>query len=322
MAEEKNSTDSRTGSITQQKRTRVIKQVSWVSIIGNALLAVLKMGFGFIAGSFALISDGIDSLLDVLTSGITYVTASISSQPPDMKHPYGHGRAETIATKILSFVIFFAGSQLVVASVQRLVNGEFSDVPAPAPLYVALISIIGKILLSVYKKRMGVKYRSPMLMANAKNMKNDVLISGGVFVGILCTRVFNVPVLDPLIAAGIGVYILISALGIFSETSLELMDGISDKDLYREVFEAVNSVKAANNPHKTRIRKLNNMYIIDMDIEVDGSLTVKQGHAVAMTVEKKIQDTVPNVYDVQVHVEPEGNVEDHESFGVTEDLLK
>lgn len=307
---------------SRERRIRAIRRASWVGIIGNGFLSVLKMSFGVIAGSFALISDGIDSLTDVLTSGITLFTATISSKPPDLKHPYGHGRAETIATKVLAFIIFFAGSQLVVSAVRRLFQPEAIQTPSTAALYIAAVSIAGKVFLGIYKKRIGTIYRSSMLKADAKNMRNDVLISSSVFTGILFSLILNMPVIDTLIAAAIGVYILISALGIFTETSLELMDGISDHQIYQEVFDAVNSVEAAGNPHKTRIRKFNNMYIIDMDIEVDGSMTVEEGHAAAMEVEANVRNQVSHVYDIHVHVEPKGNVEHKESFGISEDLLR
>ncbi len=322
MAVRKNSTASVSGEKkARSERIRAIRRASKVGIAGNGILAVLKVFFGFTANSFALISDGIDSLTDVLTSGITLFTASISSQPPDMKHPYGHGRAETIATKLLAFIIFFAGSQLIVTAVQRLFRPDHMEIPSSSALYIALISIAGKVFLGIYKKSVGKKYSSSMLIADAKNMRNDVLISASVFTGIVFTLVLSLPIIDTLIAIGIGVYILFSALGIFTETSLELMDGIADEQLYQQVFDAVNSVDAATNPHKTRIRKFNNLYIIDMDIEVDGNLTVAEGHDIAMGVERKVRESVSNVYDIQVHVEPEGNVEKHETFGISEDLL-
>ncbi len=305
-----------------EMRIRAIKLASIVGIIGNGLLAMIKVSVGIVANSFALVSDGIDSFTDVLTSSITLFTASVASQPPDMKHPYGHGRAETIATKFLAFIIFFAGGQLILTAGGKLWNREFLDIPHAVTLYIAVLSILGKVLLGIYKKAVGKKYKSSMLIADAKNMRNDVLISAGVFIGIFVTRTFNLPVLDPILAIIIGVYIIISALGIFSETSLELMDGIADPKIYTMVFDAANSVKPVTNPHKTRIRKLNNLYIIDMDIEVDGDLSVKRGHAIAMAVEKKIYELVPDVYDVHVHVEPLGNIEEEESFGISEDLLQ
>lgn len=323
MAAEENRTPGKTvDNQSVEVRVRAIKAASVIGIVGNGLLAVIKVAVGLIANSFALVSDGIDSFTDVLTSSITLFTASISSRPPDMKHPYGHGRAETIATKMLAFIIFFAGGQLVLSAGGKLWNRDYLDVPGSVTLYIAALSIAGKVLLGYYKKIIGTRYKSSMLIADAKNMRNDVLISASVFAGIFVTRIFNFPVLDPILAVIIGIYIILSALGIFTETSLELMDGIADPRIYQMVFDAANAVTAVTNPHKTRIRKLNNLYIIDMDIEVDGNLTVKRGHAIAMAVEKNIYDSVPDVYDVHVHVEPCGNIEEEESFGISEDHLQ
>ena len=99
------------------------------------------------------------------------------------------------------------------------------------------------------------------------------------------------------------------------------MDGVDDPDIYKRVFKIVKTIPGTGNPHKTRIRKLNNVYIIDMDIEVAGDLTVEEGHTIAMEVEKAIRKQICEIYDMNVHVEPTGNYEKRESFGLTEDLI-
>jgi len=313
---------SYSSSEADERRTKIIKRASWVGIIFNSILAMLKITFGFLAHSYALIGDGIDSFTDVVTSGVTLVTASIAAQPPDKEHPYGHGRAETIATKLLSFIIFFAGAQLAVSAVKRIITPEELRLPEFPAFAVIIVSIVVKIFLSVYKKRAGKAAGSAMISADAQNMRNDVLISVSVLVGLLFTVLLEIPVIDSIAALLVSFWILKTALGIFLETSRELMDGVDNPELYRKVFEIVNSVPGTGNPHKTRIRKLNNVYIIDMDIEVDGSLTVKQGHAIAMAVEKAIKSAVPDVYDTQVHIEPVGNYEKREIYGLNENLIK
>ena len=110
--------------ISGGSRLRAIVTASWVGIVGNGVLALAKLIAGFVSGSVAVLSDGIDSALDILTSMITLIAARITSMPPDVHHPYGHTRAETIATKSLSFVIFFAGAQLAISSVARIVSGD------------------------------------------------------------------------------------------------------------------------------------------------------------------------------------------------------
>ncbi|HPG87927.1 MAG TPA: cation diffusion facilitator family transporter, partial [Spirochaetales bacterium] len=109
-------------------RTRIIKRAAVVSLVGNAALAVLKVAAGFAAGSLAVVGDGVDSSTDVLISIVALVAAAVSSKPSDKEHPYGHARAETTATTVLAFFIFFAGAQLILATVRSLLAGEARSV--------------------------------------------------------------------------------------------------------------------------------------------------------------------------------------------------
>jgi len=281
-------------------------------------LALLKIIAGLRAGSLAVLGDGIDSTTDIVASGITLFAAGIIAKPPDREHPYGHFRAETIATKTLSFIIFFVGAQLVLSTIRRLISGQFEGVPEITALYAAGISIIGKIALTALLLRAGKKLDSSMLRANGTNMQNDILISAGVLVGVLLTQVFRLPLLDSIVALLVGLWIMRTAFMIFKESNLELMDGVGDQTIYPAIFKAVEEVAGAVNPHRTRVRRLGNMYIIDLDIEVDGKKTVIEAHRIALQVEGEIKQRVDNVYDIMVHVEPEGNIEQGERFGITD----
>jgi len=298
-------------------RIKEIRKASIAGIAGNGILSAAKIGAGIAGGSYALISDGIDSATDIVTSLVTLYTARISTRPPDENHPYGHGRAETLATKVLSFIIFFAGAQLAYSSLKELVIGSGRRIPSTMVIYFVLLSIAGKIILAVYKYRVGRKVDSPMLIADAKNMVNDVLISFSVLTGLAFTFVLKLPVLDTITALLVSLWIMKTAFGIFLETSIELMDGLQDKSIYRKVFDATCSVEGVRNPHKTRIRKINTQYIVDMAIEVDGNLTVKEGHDKATEVRHCIQNQLDNIYDVIIHVEPIGNEEKSETFGLS-----
>ncbi len=103
--------------ISSEDRYQAIKQASVIGIIANTILGAVKIVIGFLFSSLSLVSDGVDSATDVITSAISLIAAKITKTPPDMEHPYGHGRAETVATKMLSFVIFFVGAQLFVSSI-------------------------------------------------------------------------------------------------------------------------------------------------------------------------------------------------------------
>ncbi len=302
-------------------RKKEIDKASWAGIIGNGILGILKIGIGIISGSLAVIGDGIDSSTDILTSVITLFAARIISKPPDRQHPYGHSRAETIATKILSFVIFFAGAQLAVSTIKTLIEGQIREQPSAAAIYVTIISIAGKIFLSYYKFKKGKLVESPMLIADARNMRNDILISATVLAGLLFTNILNLPILDSITAFIVSIWIMKTAFDIFIKTQIELMDGIEDSNIYKIVFDSVNSVAGASNPHRTRIRQLGNMIIVDLDIEVDGKLSVTEGHSIGEAVEKEIKANIKNVYDVIVHIEPEGNIEKLERYGLSQETL-
>ncbi len=172
-------------------REQEIKNASWIGISGNAALSVLKITAGLISGSLAVVADGVDSSSDIITSVITLITANLLMKPPNKKYPYGYDKADTIATKALSFIIFFAGAQLFIATIRKFIHGSIVEPPTPLAVYVTLISIIGKLFLSLHQFRAGKKTGSAMLIANGKNMQNDVLISISVLMGLAGVYLFK-----------------------------------------------------------------------------------------------------------------------------------
>ncbi len=304
-----------------EERERVLVKASWISVVGNAVLSVGKIAVGLLSGSLAVLSDGIDSATDVVISLVTLFTARIVNRPPDRKYAYGYRKAEDVATKVLSFIIFFAGVQMFVSSIRAVFSNEPREIPAVIAIYVTVLSMAGKLLLSWYQFRQGRRADSPMLIANAKNLRNDVLISAGVLAGLVFTFMLDLPVLDAITSLLISLYIIKSAIDIFMETNVVLMDGISDPTLYGKIIAAVESVPGASNPHRIRSRPIGNQYEISLDVEMDGHLTLKDAHAIAQEVEKTIRREVENVYDIVVHAEPSGTHHEKEKFGVNKDML-
>lgn len=303
-------------------RTQIIIKASWIAVIANALLAALKIFVGFLAGSLALVGDGIDSATDIVTSLITLFTARLISRPPSLRFPYGYRKADAVASKALSFVVFFAGAQLAISTVERVIEGGVREIPNVIAVYAVIVSIIGKLLLSWYLLKVGNKVESPMLLANGKNMKNDVLISASVLLGLIFTLYFSIPIIDSVFAFLISIYIMKSAFDIFMESNYELMDGVKDKGVYKTIISAITKVKGANNPHRIRVRKISNMYVVAVDIEVDPELKISEGHHIAQLVEQSLKAGLVNVFDILVHVEPIGNVERDESEGISTKDIK
>ena len=307
--------------ISDKNRTKTIKRASWVAIGGNTVLGISKLVIGLISGSLAVVADAIDTITDILTSFITLVTAREISKPPDHDFPYGYVRAETIATKILAFVIFFAGAQFSFYAFRRIVSSEEYILPSVLAVYVTLFSIAGKVFLSKYLCRTGKRINSPMLTANGLNMKNDIIISSSVLVGLFFTFILELPVIDVIIALVVGIWVMRSAVKIFMETNVELMDGMKDPVVYHKIFEAVDSVDGAHNPHRTRVRKLGNKYVIDMDIEVDCDISVRDAHKISQQIEDKIKENLDDVYDVIIHIEPYGDEHKDERYGLSKENI-
>ena len=294
---------------------------SWISVIGNILLSLLKIVAGIVSGSLAVLSDGLDSASDVFTSLVILIATPIISRPPNSKFVYGHEKAENIASTVLSFVIFLMGGQMFITSVGKIIRGEITELPSTIAIWVTVVSIAGKLLLALYQFRQGKRVNSSMLRANAVNMRNDVIISGGVLLGLGFTFLLNLPVLDPIIALLISIYIIYSAVGIFRDANVVLMDGMPDTTIYKEIISAVEKVPDASNPHRIRSSHTGNLYNIVLDIEVNGNLSLTEAHRIAQKVEDTIKASVDNIYDIVIHVEPEGVKHCEEKYGVNKDNL-
>ncbi|MBN1532533.1 MAG: cation transporter [Spirochaetes bacterium] len=303
-------------------RNRTIKTASVISLAGNAVLAISKISIGLIAGSLSVLGDGLDSLADIFISLITLVISAVIAHPPDREHPYGHYRAETIATSILSFIIFFIGGQLSLSAAEKLISHDYIQMPGPLAVHVTIASIVGKLILSWSQYRLGKKSGSTMIITNGRNMLNDAVTSAGVLAGLVFVFLFETAIIDRALAIAIGIWIMITAVRIFRGTVTEMMEGESDMDLYNRIFDAVRDTDSLFNPHRVRIRKLGFHYIVDMDVEVAGSMRVKDAHDKVRLLEERIRSSMPNIYDVVIHIEPLGNVEAQERWGLEEKDLR
>ena len=305
-----------------RNREQEIKKASWISIIGNALLALLKVVFGMLAGSLAVVADGIDSIEDVITSLITLIAANVISRPPNIKFPYGSGKAETIATRILALIIFMAGVELAIVAIRKMITGITFEISLPLAVSVTIISIICKVLLSFHLFKIGNRINCQMLIANAKNMQNDVLISFSVLIGLISSHIFKMPVIDSIAALIVSAWILKVAIQIFLQTNLELMDGTKDYKIYNQIFKAIDSVEGVQNPHRVTVRNIGYKLKIGVDIEVDGNLSLKRAHEISHEVEQSIKSRIDDLFDVSIHVEPIGDNTEEKEYGISRDSLQ
>jgi cation diffusion facilitator family transporter len=302
-------------------RNKAIVSASIVGMVGNAVLSALKIAIGVITGSIAVLSDGIDSLTDIATSFVSLLAARISSRPADARFPYGYQRAETIGTKALSFIMFFAGAQLIVNSVISLIEGGESQVPGVLAVVVTLISIVGKSMLAFYKISLGKKYDSAILRADGKNMFLDIVTSAVVLVGLGLALLTGFVFIDRIAAIIVSIWIIKNAFDIFMETNIELMDGSTSTEIYHAIISAVRTVPGAYNPHRLRARRVGNLWVIVMDVEVDPNISLRAAHEISKSIESAVSEQVGSVYDVNVHLEPLGNCEQNECFGISAEIV-
>jgi cation diffusion facilitator family transporter len=300
-------------------RDKVLIRTSWISTIGNTVLSAAKIVIGLVSGSLAVLGDGIDSATDVIISIVMIFTARIMNRPPNSKYVYGYEKAESIATKILSLIIFYAGVQMLISSIRHIFSDEARELPALIAIYVTVFSIIGKLGLTLYQYEQGKKINSPMLIANAMNMRNDVIISVSVLLGLFFTFILKLPILDSITGLIVSLFIIRTSVCIFMDSNVELMDGIKDVSIYNKIFDAVERVPGACNPHRVRSRLIGNMYMIDLDVETDGNISLNEAHNIANEVENSIKDSIENVYDIVVHIEPKGKHHPEEKFGINKE---
>ncbi len=305
------------------KKSSLIIQTSWLGIIINSILAIAKITLGLIGNSFSLIADGIDSASDIITYVISLIVGHIIDKKPDQRFSYGYQRAETIAAKSLSMIILFAGLQLLVECIKRLFDS--TEAPSPPDLWItsiAAISIVMKLSFSLYQSKLAIKWNSSLLRVNALNMKHDAFLSFVVLISILVSHFFHNSLIDIIAAAFISIWILYSSYLLFIENSLELMDAIEDPNLYKKIFIIIESFEDIKNPHRLKLRKISSLYSLSFDIELPPDMSVKESHVIIEKLEAKLVEEIDNLYDIVIHVEPIGNYEPHESYGLKrEDIL-
>ncbi len=214
----------------EASRLKKIAFVAWISIVANAALALSKILGGWVSGSLSVIGDGVDSFGDILSSTLTLVTTMIISRPPDERFPWGRQRADTVATKFLAFVVFFFGAQLSYSSFIGILHHEPRAIPGFLAFVVTGFSILIKLALAFLLWRSGVNSNSGMMIANAKNMRSDVVISVVVMLGLVFSEVLGIGMIDLIFAFLVGLWIIRTGIQIFMETNTELMDGNGRQD--------------------------------------------------------------------------------------------
>ena len=285
---------------------RIIKIGFWV----NAVLMVLKLSAGYWGHSGAVFADGIESACDFIAIFATMMALKLGRQPFDANHPYGHGRAESLAALLVSLVISATGGWILYESIITIISGKFSS-PGWIAVVAAAATIIIKEWLYRFSTRTGKKLESPALLAIAKDHRKDAVTSISTLIGVI-GAFFGLGIMDPLAAGITSFFILHVGYQTFREAAHDLMDGTAPADFVSALQTLAESVEHVEHVHEMRARRSGQYMIVDLKLEMDPNMTVKQSHDVATSVKKLIFDHYPGVGDVMIHINPHD--EEHEDL--------
>jgi len=288
------------------KAERIIQVGFWV----NAVLMVMKLSAGYWGRSDAVFADGIESACDFIAIGSTMIALKLGRQPYDEQHPYGHGRAESLAALLISLVICATGIWIFVDAVQAMLRHDFKS-PGWIAVAAAGLTIIIKEWLYRFSTTTGRQLESPSLLAIAQDHRKDALTSIATLAGVV-GAVLGWGIMDPLAAALTSFFILHIGWETFRGAAHDLMDGSVCGDYIQDITELAEAVDCVEHVHEIRARRSGQYIIIDLKLEMDPEMTVKQSHDVATEVKRQIFERFQNVGDVMIHINPHD--EEHEDL--------
>lgn len=278
------------------------KTCTLVGLATNIVLAIFKLLAGIFGFSYAMIADSIHSFSDCFATGTVYVGIRIGEKPPDKSHPYGHANAEIIAAFLVALIILATGVYVGVSSIQLIAHKHF-ETPATIALVAAAASIVIKEALFRYTLKIGKKNNSPAVVANAWDHRSDAYSSVAALVGILGARL-GVQYLDPVAGLVVSACIIKMSLSLLRPNIGVLMDESPSSAVLDKIKTTALKVEGVKAVDSIRAHRLGPSFTVDIEIAVDSSLTVKQGHQVAEEVKSGLLSEVEHVQDVIVHVNP------------------
>lgn len=276
----------------------------------NAFLMVMKLLAGYFGGSEAVFADGMESACDFIALLSTMIALKIGRKPFDEKHPYGHGRAESLSAIIVALVIFGTGGWILFNSVTIIMKGEYST-PQTIAVVAALLTIIIKEWLYRFSMKTGSSLQSPALLAVAKDHRKDAITSIATLAGVTAAF-FGYSIMDPLAAGLTAFFIFHIGWETFRSAAHDLMDGLPEEEVLAGIVALAEKVAGVEHVHEIKGRRSGQFLIIDLKLEMDPDMTVKESHAIATAVKKVIFDHNSNIGDVMIHINPHD--EEHEDL--------
>jgi cation diffusion facilitator family transporter len=294
-----------------EERFRKSKIASWLGIWASFFLTVFKIFAGISGRSQAMLSDGFHSLSDIFASLLTLTSVKISQKPIDKEHPYGHGKAESIAALSTSFILF--GISFVLS--YRALNALFLKikiVPGLLPLVAALVSILSNTSLSRYTYYIGKKFDNLAVLASSYDQRADALSSIPALIGIAGARL-GYTFLDPVAGFAVTLFIFRMGIKILRPSLRELMDTSLPEDFIEEIRKVTLSVEGVRKIDDIKTRRVGWRNSVDLSVEIDAHLSIEEGHEISNQIEKLLLQKLKNIGNLMIHINPGTEMREEEN---------
>ncbi|OFY68014.1 MAG: cation transporter [Bacteroidetes bacterium RBG_13_43_22] len=272
-----------------------------LSIISNTLLIIMKVVVGILSGSVSIISEAIHSAMDLVAALIAFFSVKVSDNPPDSKHPYGHGKVENISGVIEAVLIFAAAAMIIAEAIKKLLGEEIVLEKLWIGSIVMGISAVVNIFVSRRLYKVARETHSVALEADALHLKTDVYTSAGVAVGLILILVTDIKWLDPVVAILVALFIIMESWELLRRAFWPLLDSAWGEDEIDELEKKLNDMGV--NYHDLRTRKAGNYRFIDIHVEIPQEESVGNAHRYCDHIEDELMAAYENL-SVTIHVEP------------------
>lgn len=289
-----------------QKLEEANKQIRLVTILGiaaNIVLAAVKVVVGLLAGSVALVADGIHSLSDMVTDIAVLLGIHFGSKQPDESHPYGHGRIETFAAAFIGLALVIVGAAMIYRAAGDIAAQRYAR-PGFIVLFVAIASIIVKELLYRVTNTVAINSHSPALYANAWHHRSDALSSVVVVIGFVSLRLgFRYG--DQMAAIGVGLMVVLVGARIMGDCLRELTEAAVDADTIERIKQIINTEPSVHQWHRLRTRMVGREIFLDLHILVAPDLSIAGAHEISENLESALHEQISRPVNITVHIEPD-----------------
>ncbi|HBG5345654.1 TPA: cation transporter [Clostridioides difficile] len=278
-----------------------VKQVLWIILFANFLVALLKIIIGNQIKSYSMTADGFHSLSDGASNIVGLIGIFFASKPKDKNHPYGHNKFEIITSLFISGMLLVIAIKIILSSVLRIANPIVPSITIES-LIALIITLFINIFVCMYEYRVGTKLNSYVLISDSLHTRSDIFVSLGVLVTLVGVKLGFPVIIESIVPIIISAFIIYSAYGIFRPSIGILVDRVAvDEDYIKEIVFEFNEVRDV---HNIRSRGSKSSIYIDMHVMVDPFISVEQSHDLTHKIEKQIQEEINENAQVIVHIEP------------------